>query len=90
MDNQLCLIFQKMESKNYNGVLNKLLNGNYISRYNKKNIKIPINEILIVKNILDHKIISFEKIKNSDKICIVSSKNSYKALGDKVLQLLNN
>ncbi len=79
-----------MESKNYNGVLTNLLEGNYISKFNNKRISIPIKEILIVKNILDHKINCLEKISNKDKICIVSSKKSFKALGDKVLKLLDN
>ncbi len=79
-----------MELKNYNGILNNLLSKNYISKYNKKKILIPINEILIVKNILEHKILSLDKLDKNSSICIISSKNSFKALGDKVCQLLNN
>ena len=79
-----------MESKDYNGVLNNLLRGNYVSKYNNKTILIPIKEILIVKNILDHKIRSLETINKKDKICIISSNKSYKALGNKVLKKLGN
>ena len=78
-----------MESKDYNGVLNNLLRGNYISKYNNKKISIPIKEILIVKNILDHKIHSLETISKKDKICIISSSKSYKAFGNKVLKILD-
>ena len=79
-----------MDLKNYNGILNNLLSGNYISQYNKKKILIPINEILIVKNILEHKIVILDQLNKNDSVCIISSKNSFKALGDKVSQLLNN
>ncbi len=79
-----------MDLKNYNGILNNLLSGNYISQYSKKKILIPINEILIVKNILEHKISILDQLNKNDSVCVISSKNSFKALGDKVSQLLNN
>jgi len=79
-----------MESKDYNGVLNNLIRGDYISKYNNKKISIPIKEILIIKNILNYKINSLEMLNKRDKICIISSTKSYKAIGDKVQKLLDN
>ncbi|MAV82400.1 MAG: hypothetical protein CMI90_02920 [Pelagibacteraceae bacterium] len=73
----------------YLGVINSLIKGDYISPSSKEKISIPIEEIKIVKSIIDLEFKFSNKLFNKKNL-ILAGNNSYKAFGDKVESSLKN
>ena len=73
----------------YLGVINNLLSGGYVSPFSKKNISLPIDEIVIERSIEN---IKFKFTKNllNKKNLVISGENSFKAFGEKVLKSLRS
>ena len=70
------------------GKIEKLLTGEYQSPFSRKNIKLPIDEIVITTSILNYQFRHFEKFENKKNL-IISGVNSFKSLGNKVREKLN-
>lgn len=77
-----------MKMSNNIGIIEKLLTGEYQSPYSRKNIKLPIDEILIPTSILEVEINHLKKI-NNKKNLIISGSNSFANYGKKVIHKLN-
>jgi len=65
------------------GIIEKLLTGEYQSPFSRKNIKLPIEEIVITPSVLKYQFRHFEKFKNKRNL-IVSGAKSFASLGDKI------
>ena len=65
------------------GIIEKLLTGEYQSPFSRKNIKLPIDEIVITSSILNYQFRHFEKFENKKNL-IISGVNSFKSLGNKL------
>ena len=70
------------------GIIEKLLTGDYQSPFSRKNIKLPIEEIVITPSILNYQFRHFEKFENKKNL-IISGVNSFKSLGNKVRERFN-
>ena len=70
------------------GIIEKLLTGDYQSPFSRKNIKLPIEEIVITPSILNYQFRHFEKFENKKNL-IISGVNSFKSLGNKVREKFN-
>ena len=70
------------------GIIEKLLTGEYQSPFSRKNIKLPIEEIVITPSILNYQFRHFEKFENKKNL-IISGVNSFKSLGNKVREKFN-
>ena len=70
------------------GIIEKLLTGEYQSPFSRKNIKLPIDEIVITSSILNYQFRHFEKFENKKNL-IISGVNSFKSLGNKVIERFN-
>ena len=77
-----------MKMSNNIGIIEKLLTGEYQSPYSRKNIKLPIDEILIPTSILEVEINHLKKINNKKNLTI-SGSNSFANYGKKVIHKLN-
>ena len=73
----------------YLGVINKLLSGDYISPFSKKNISLPLEEIVIEKSIENLKFKFAKKLLNKKNL-VISGENSFNAFGEKVLKTLKS
>ena len=73
----------------YLGFINNLLSGDYVSPFSKKNISLPIDEIVIERSIEN---IKFKFTKNllNKKNLVISGESSFKAFGEKVLKSLRS
>ena len=67
------------------GIIEKLLTGEYQSPFSRKNIKLPIEEIVITQSLLNIEIRHLRKFKNKRNL-IISGINSYASLGKKVTE----
>ena len=65
------------------GIIEKLLTGEYQSPFSRKNIKLPIEEIVITPSVIDYQFRHFEKFENKRNL-IVSGAKSFASLGDKI------
>ena len=70
------------------GIIEKLLTGDYQSPFSRKNIKLPIEEIVITPSILNYQFRHFEKFENKKNL-IISGVNSFKSIGNKVREKFN-
>ena len=73
----------------YLGVINNLLSGSYISPFSKKNISLPIEEIVIEKSIENLRFKFAKKLLNKKNL-VISGENSFNAFGEKVLKTLKS
>ena len=62
----------------YLGVINNLLSGSYISPFSKKNISLPIEEIVIEKSIENLRFKFAKKLLNKKNL-VISGENSFNA-----------
>ena len=67
------------------GIIEKLLTGEYQSPFSRKNIKLPIEEIVITSSLSKYQFKHFEKFKNKKNL-IISGPNSFASLGNKVTE----
>ena len=67
------------------GIIEKLLTGEYQSPFSRKNIKLPIEEIVITSSLSKYQFKHFEKFKNKKNL-IISGPNSFESLGNKVTE----
>ena len=65
------------------GIIDKLLTGEYQSPFSRKNIKLPIDEIVITPSVLNYQFQHFKKFERKRNL-IVSGAKSFAALGDKI------
>ena len=65
------------------GIIEKLLTGEYQSPFSRKNIKLPIEEIVITPSVINYQFRHFEKFENKRNL-IVSGAKSFASLGDKI------
>ena len=70
------------------GIIEKLLTGEYQSPFSRKNIKLPIEEIVITSSLSKYQFKHFEKFKNKKNL-IISGPNSFASLGNKVTEKLD-
>tara|TARA_Y100000996_G_scaffold410599_1_gene393256 strand:- start:238 stop:1551 length:1314 start_codon:yes stop_codon:yes gene_type:complete len=67
------------------GIIEKLLTGEYQSPFSRKNIKIPIDEIVIAKSLLNIELRHLRKFQDKKNL-IISGTNSYASFGKKVTE----
>ena len=65
------------------GIIEKLLTGEYQSPFSRKNIKLPIEEIVITPSVINYQFRHFEKFESKRNL-IVSGAKSFASLGDKI------
>lgn len=70
------------------GIIEKLHTGEYQSPFSRKNIKLPIEEIVITPSILNYQFQHSEKFKNKKNL-IISGAKSFESLGNKVQEKFN-
>ena len=70
------------------GIIEKLLTGDYQSPFSRKNIKLPIEEIVITPSILNYQFRHFKKFENKKNL-IISGVKSFESLGNKVKEKFN-
>ena len=65
------------------GIIEKLLTGEYQSPFSRKNIQLPIEEIVITPSVLNYQFRHFKNFENKKNL-IISGVKSFNSLGNKI------
>ena len=74
--------------KNYNGVIDELVNGSWISQTDNKQYGIPIKNIEIRKTLDGRECDLIEGLHSNQKLLVVSDPFTHKAMGSRIFKNL--
>ena len=76
--------------KNYNGVIDELVNGSWISQTDNKQYGIPIKNIEIRKTLDGRECDLIEGLHSNQKLLVVSDPFTHKAMGSRIFKNLKS